>query len=135
MSKNDSRYEAAWQAAVAAGEAAADAVEVVPMVVVERENPWDDSSPVVKRYAPVEGGVCGFAWVKVYPGNSRFANWLKRSGKGRSAYGGGVSYWVSRYGQSMTRKEAFAQAVAESLRSSLVEADARGGVYAGSRMD
>ena len=60
-------YQAAWDAAVAAGKAAAEVKVPVPMVVVQRSNPLNDASPVVKVYEPIIDGVCGFAWVKVRP--------------------------------------------------------------------
>ena len=101
-----------------------------PMHVIERANPWDDRSPIVKRYAPIEGGVCGFAWITVRPGNSPVANYLKNTGKGRTdSYAGGVMVWVSQYGQSMERKVAYAYAYASVLRDAGVKA------YAGDRMD
>lgn len=111
----DNAYEAAHVVAVEAGRFAADTV-MVPVMIVE-------------GYAPVLDGVCGFAWVNV-PGNSGFGRWAKKTGLMRKAYAGGVQLWVSDYGQSMTRKEAFAYAYADSLRASGVE-----NVYAGSRMD
>ena len=70
-------YDEAWKAGVAA---ATDTVPV-PMQVVQRANPLDDKSPIVKAYEPVYDGVCGFAWVKVKPANSPFAKWLKANGK------------------------------------------------------
>jgi hypothetical protein len=100
------------------------------MIVEEHTNMMDDNSPVKKQYF-VEGGVCGFAWVSIYPGNSPFANWLKKTERARKdSYAGGVSIWVSEYGQSMERKEAFASAFANSLRESGIEK-----AYSRSRMD
>lgn len=86
----------------------------------------------VQGYAPVEDGVCGFAWVLVKPGNSSFALWLKRTGKARTdSYYGGVSIWVSGFGQSMTRKAAYADSLAASLRKAFP--DLR--IHSMSRMD
>jgi hypothetical protein len=63
-------------------------------------------------------GMCGFAWVNVRPGTSKFARWLKREGHARSdSYYGGVTIWVSEHGQSVERKEAHAKAMAEVFRA------------------
>ena len=52
---------------------------------------------------------CGFAWVIVKPGNSRFANWLKKNELGRTdSYYGGVMIYISYYGQGMDQKYAHA---------------------------
>lgn len=120
-----------------AGRAAAAAKVPVPMVVVERASAFDDSSPVVRRYAPVTGGVCGFAWVNM-PGGTALANAAKRRyadgrwpevrvGKG---YPTGLDVWVSGYGQSMERKAAYAGAYAGVLNAAGFDR-----VYATSRMD
>jgi hypothetical protein len=110
-------YAAAHAAAVAAGRAAAEAAVPVPMIVSGYE------------HQPVMDGVCGFAWVKV-PGNTGFGRWAKGEGIFDKSYSGGLMMWISDYGQSMTRKEAYAMAYADSLRASGIE-----NVYAGSRMD
>lgn len=103
-------FRTAWDTAVTAGKAAADATTPVPMVV---------GDPSSGKTWNVPSGVCGYAWVLVRPGNSKFANWLKRNDLASKAYGGGVSHWVSDYGQSMEKKGAFAGAVAASLRDTL----------------
>lgn len=112
----------ARNAGLAAGEAAAP----TPMHVVQRDV---RTGEIVKRYAPVMDGVCGFAWVKVVPGTSSFARWLKRNGHASPSYSGGVDYWVREYGQSMERKAAFAQAFAKVLVEAGIQA------YGQSRMD
>jgi len=120
-------YAEARAAGLAAGKAAVPPV----MVVQERASALDDESPVKKEWTVPEGP-CGFAWVNVRPGNSKFANWLKKNGLARSdSYAGGVTIWVSEFGQSMVRKEAYARALAESLRGSL----GMDRIYADSRMD
>lgn len=116
-------------AAHAAGMKAAAEVVPVPMHVVERANPLDDTSPVVKRYAPVLDGVCGFAWIVITPGTSVAARYAKKYLGARKHYGGGVSIWVSAYDQSMTRKSAYASAFAKVLVEAGISA------YAGERMD
>jgi hypothetical protein len=115
-----------YRDAEAAGKAAGDAVSVTPMTVVMRSNMFDDTSPVVKAYH-VPDGVCGFAWVNV-GGNTAMGRYMKSKGH-RAGYPKGINYWVSAYGQSMTRKEAFAHAFAKVLRDNGIAA------YADSRMD
>lgn len=117
---------ALYAKAHSAGEVAAEQVVPVPMHVVERANPFDDNSPIVKRYAPVMDGPCGFGWVRVVPGNSSFANYLKKAKGCRAAYGGGVSLWVSEYGQSYVRKYAYARAFAGVLQEAGVTAYGEG---------
>jgi hypothetical protein len=126
-----------YKRADAAGKAAADAARPTPMIVYEPGDPvksllgQDDGGLAEARkvYEPVMDGVCGFAWVTVRPGNSSFARWLKANADARPAYRGGMELWVHDYNQSMTRKEAYAQAFADVLREAGVTA------YAGSRMD
>ena len=119
-----------FQKAHAAGMLAAAARVPVPMVVVQRADPMNDKSPVVKRYEPVMDGVCGFAWVIVKPGNCSFAKFLKAKGMAsKDSYYGGVNYWISGYNQSMEKKEAYAGAFARVLSDAGIKA------YSMSRMD
>jgi hypothetical protein len=116
-------------AAEKAGLLAGKTVGVQPMVVQQHASPFDDNSPVEKEWI-VEGGPCGFAWVNIKPGTSAFAKYLKETGKARSdSYYGGVTVWVGAFGQSMTRKEAYARAYAGVLQTAGYKA------YANSRMD
>lgn len=108
-----SEYSELFAKADAAGKAAAEACVPVPMHVVQRADPLNDNSPVVKRYEPVMDGVCGFSWIVVKPGNCAFARYLKKEHQAHKDYYGGVSYWVHGYGQSLTRKEAYAGAFAK----------------------
>jgi hypothetical protein len=115
-------FAKARAAGLAAGEAA---VPQAMMVVQPSSNPH-----VPKAMWHVPEGACGFAWVHITPGNCPFANWLKKNNLARSAYKGGVEIWISDFGQSIARKEAFAHAMAEILRDQLgIHA------YAGSRLD
>lgn len=115
----------------AAGYAAAQACVPTPMVVRQHLNPLDDNSPIVRQYEPVMGGVCGFAWVIVKPGNCTFANWLKKKGYGRKdSYYGGVCVNVSEFGQSMEKKMAYAGAFAKVIADAGFDK-----VYAMDRMD
>jgi len=107
-------YDAAHNAGIKAGEACVP----TPMTVVGGGQEYY-----------VEGGVCGFAWVGSINGNSSFGRWLKKTGKGSKGYPSGMSIWVYEFGQSMTRKSAYAGAFARVLREGGVKC------YPGSRMD
>jgi hypothetical protein len=129
-----------FKQAEAAGLAAGNAITVQPMIVVERENPFDDNSPIVKQYAPVASGVCGFAYINFVPGNSKIANAAKKRygyrkpndfhigpltprdrafaekvgiGEAFKRYYGGIQASVWAFGQSYDRKTAFAAAYAK----------------------
>lgn len=109
------RFAEIWENAVAAGQKALEECTPTPMVVQQHTNPLDDSSPVSKSWY-VSGGVCGFAWVNVSPGNTSFARWLVKQGYAGKSYRGGVDIWVRAGGQSLERKEAYAHAMAASLK-------------------
>lgn len=115
----DSGMKALFAAADAAGKAAAAAVVPRPMIVI------GDG----RVYEPVMDGVCGFAWVKIRPGNSAAAKFAKANYGASASYSGGVDIWVSAYNQSMVRKEAYANAFAKVLRDAGINA------YGDSRMD
>lgn len=117
-----------YDKAHAAGVLAAGAKIPIPMIVQQHANPLNDNSPVTQQWQ-VDGGVCGFAWITVRPGNSSFALWLKKNKDASKSYRGGMEIWVSAYCQSMERKEAYAQAFTDILREAGLNA------YAGSRMD
>ena len=77
-----------------------------PMVVADRDG----------RQWVVDGGPCGFARVEVRPRNTAFARWLVQyAGWMSSDYHKCVYMNISDYGQSMERKEVFAQAFADCL--------------------
>ena len=116
------QFRAIYEEAQLAGRAAGELAVPEPMVIVGYE------------HEPVNDGVCGFAWVNVRPGNSSFARWLKKENLGRTdSYAGGVTIWISAWGQSYERKMAHAQAMAESLKSHPLLAGAK--VYASGRLD
>ena len=100
----------------AAGMQALQAAAPVPMVVVGAGAAY-----------VVEEGVCGFAWVTC-KGNTKFGRWAKAAGVARPSIMGGLRINVWEGGQSMARKEAYAQAYAATLRAAGVDA------YAHSRM-
>jgi hypothetical protein len=110
----------------AAGMAAGGAHTPTPMGVVEADI-FGKPKPGA-HVEVVHSGVCGFAWVS-FKGNTSFGRAMKAAGLARKRYEGGLSVWVSEFGQSMERKEAYARAYAAVLREAGIEA------YAGSRMD
>lgn len=116
------------QQAHEAGMEAAQSAQVVPMVVRQHANPLDDGSAVVKEYF-VADGVCGFASIRIKPGNSQFANFAKKELGARPAYYGGISINVSQFNQSMQLKEAYARAYAKVLEEHGINA------WSESRMD
>ncbi len=117
-------YSRAKEAGVRAGRAHTP----TPMVVTQHCDPFNDHSPVVFRDV-VSDGACGFAWVKVMPGNSRFARWLVRNSLAVKSYDGGVDIRIHDHGQSLERKEAHARAMRDVLRAAGIEC------YMDSRMD
>lgn len=126
--KTTTDYAALYAAADAAGKQAADAAVPTPIVVGEETSPFSGTLDYSKPTYFVSEGLCGFAWVS-FKGNTGFGRWAKKTGKAKPAYGGGLQVWISGYGQSITRKEAYAQAFAAVLREAGVTA------YAGSRLD
>ena len=127
--KDIGRFNSIYWEAVKAGKEAAEKCMPNPMVVQEHENMLDDNSPVKKSYF-VADGVCGFAWIKISPANCAFANWVRKNGFGSTdPYAGGLTIWVSDYGQSMQRKEAYAGAFVDVLQKNKIMACAM------SRMD
>lgn len=77
-------------------------------------NPMTVTDGVQEWHVP--DGVCGFAWVIIRPGNSAFANFLKKQKIAQpDSYYGGVNIWISDHGQSLERKTAHARAMAAFL--------------------
>lgn len=121
-------FEAIYNEAHKAGNDAAMTKVPTPMVVAEHANPLDDNSPVRQAWL-VNDGVCGFASVIVRPGTCAFARWLTKEKGARKSYYGGTELWISAFGQSMERKEAYAGAFAAVLNKHGIKA------YSTSRMD
>ena len=131
LKMTDKDFRRIYDKADVAGMVAVNSCTPTPMVVQEHANMLDDNSPVAKQWI-VAGGVCGFAWINIKPGNNRFCNWLKAVGLAKhSEYEGGVTIWVTHGGQSMQIKEAYAHAFARVIREEIPELR----VYALSRMD
>jgi hypothetical protein len=76
----------------------------------------------------VSEGACGFAWV-AFKGNTAWGRWAKKQGIAGSHYPSGLCVWVYEFGQSISRKEAYAGAYAQVLRTAGIDA------CAGSRLD
>lgn len=127
--KNTKAHEELFAKAHAAGMAAGNASVPTPMIVGTPTTLFGDVIDTTKKTYFVEGGVCGFASVIVKPATSSFARWLAKTGKGRKHYYGGLNIWVSGFGQSLTRKEAYASAFARVLNDAGIKA------YVDSRMD
>lgn len=104
-------------------------VGVTPMVVgtptelFGNEIDWDKST------YHVSDGVCGFAGVVIKPARGKFVSYLKSLGMGYKHYYGGWYVSVREFGQSMTRKEAYADAFAKVLTEEGMSC------YVDSRMD
>ena len=121
----------------AAGVAAVEKLRVIPMIVGQETSLFSGKLDYSKPVEYVEDGVCGFAWVDVYPKNKGNTSLGKEERKVLEKAGFRKSwenskrfcFWVSAYNQSMQKKEAYAQAFAETLRKYGISA------YSGSRMD
>lgn len=111
-----------------AGTAAGSALSVAPMVVQQHADMMDDKSPVVQQWE-VEGGPCGFAWVSLFKVLGKKRALAMEKGFSVDHYAGGLRLSVMQFGQSMAKKEAYAEAYAAVLREAGFSA------YAGSRMD
>ena len=127
-----------WNAADAAGMEAGGQLATAPMVVQNVDIVGNVSGP---KYH-VSEGECGFAWLTL-KGNTPFGRWAKASGIATSCYTGGLTIRCRAFGQSMQRKEAWAQAAMRHLRThGRYTAGAGAGkeydfqdVWMGSRMD
>jgi len=133
-------FEALVRKAMQAGSEALQMATPTPVLVVEHRNPLDDNSPVVQSW-PVTEGACGFAWIKIGPATTKFSRWLMKNAdhlglRVGNAYYGGLQISVRGGGQSIERKEAYAQAFADVLKAGLKSLDPKTTrIYADSRLD
>ena len=104
-------------------------VGVTPMVVGTPTTLFGSEIDYSKKTYFVEGGVCGFAGVVIKPARGKFVSYLKSIGIGNKHYYGGYYVSVHEFGQSLTRKEAYADAYAKVL------SEAGMSCYVDSRMD
>lgn len=125
----DANFKVLWEEAVAAGNQQAKACQPVPMVVSQRVNPLDDSSPVTKAWF-VPSGACGFAWIVIKPATSAFARWLAKQGIGHKSYYGGWEVSAGQVGgQSIEIKESWCRGVCKHLQAKGINC------YMNSRLD
>lgn len=103
VESKSSNYQAIYDEAFAAADAAGAAHQPTPMCVQEHVNMVDDSSPVNRQWV-IDSGVCGFAWIHFYKANTSFVAWLRKRKIGGKAYNGGWDISCSAYGQSMEKK-------------------------------
>jgi hypothetical protein len=124
------KWVAITEQAHAAGMAAVEALDVVPMIVEETNVLTGAPLPGGKEWY-VADGVCGFAWVRFSAKQGegkKFLNWLVGTAKPqradlapppiklRKGYYGGYEFNIFAFNQSMQRKEAYAQAYAQVVR-------------------
>lgn len=121
--------EQLWAEADFAGQSAAEEFTPIPWVIGRATSIFGNDI-VPGSETVLEDGGCGFAWVNVKPGSSALAKWLVSEGLARKSYSGGVDVWIRAYGQSMAKKEVYAQAFAKSLHDNGFER-----AYAESRYD
>jgi len=126
--ERDRQFAKLWKKAKEAGMKAGENTQPTPMLLTEREQPFDRTSKVVQTWY-VQEGPCGFAWITVRPGTTAFARWLKKHAHGHKGYYGGVEVFIDEHGQSIERKEAHAHALAAILREAGINATV------GSRLD
>ncbi len=90
-------------------------VGVTPMVVGTATDLFSSEIDYSKPTYVVNDGVCGFAGVVIKPARGKFVSYLKSIGMGYKHYYGGWYVSVREFGQSLTRKEAYAEAFAKVL--------------------
>ena len=101
-------FQLKWDAAMLIGLEAGNKSSPTPMCVTDgRGGNWE-----------VSDGVCGFAWLE-FAGNTAFGKWAKETKNARPAYPTGLRVSCWEFGQSLTRKEHWAFAVANYLREEL----------------
>lgn len=116
MTSKEKQFKAIWAEALVRGLEAGKRANPEPMTVVMQ------ASGETKRFYEPEG-LCGFAWVNIRPGTSSFARWLKSKGVAETDWTyGGVSYHVREHNQSIERKEAHAEAIADTLKEHGIDA-------------
>jgi hypothetical protein len=117
-------FEALVSVAHQKGIEAGNAITPNAMQVVQTDL---SGNPIGKVYTCSEG-LCGFAYVTLSKGNSSFALWAKKKGYFRKGYNG-TFLSVQLFNQSVERKEAYANAYAQTLRNAGIDC------YSHSRLD
>ena len=129
-------YEGVHAAAHAAGWGAAEAAVLPQYVAVQRANPLEDSSEIVKVYWEEPFELIGNSSVQVKGANKGYGKWLVSSGTGETdTWNGGACFWVSSFGQSHGRKVAYASAYADTVKELLAEAGEEATVWVWERLD
>lgn len=112
-----------------AGKEAVEKATIVPMVVGSELGFMSGKIDYSKPVEYVADGVCGFAWVTIYPqhkGNTRLGKderyVLERCGFRKDYDKPSYSRSISDYNQSMQKKEIHARAYAEVLRQNGLKA-------------
>lgn len=121
----------------AAGKEAVEKAKIIPMIVGEGKSLFSNEIDYSKPTEYVSDGVCGFAWVNVYPefkGNTKLGKLerkvLEECGFQKDWDSNKKYYmWVSAYNQSMQKKEAYARAFAKIVAAYGIDS------FAQSRMD
>lgn len=133
IAKEDN-FQHIYNEALESGRKAGTECTPVPMVVQQHTNMLDDTSSVAKEWHVPEG-VCGFAWVHISPATASFCKWLlNHKYAGKDSYYGGITIWISDYGQSYERKCAHAGAMAGIIDQHKVELGIKH-CYSMSRLD
>ncbi len=123
----EQEMEALYARAAAAGEKAFREAIPTPMIVGEAIGLGSEIDYSKPTYY-VSEGICGAPGVRVVPGTSRFARWLKKTGRSLgTAYRGGTSMKVwemcgDRGSQSYARWDAASQAIVATLREAGITA-------------
>ena len=104
-------YHNAYQAGLIAGRA-------------ENPSPMNVINPSNGQQWHVPEGACGFAWVKIRPATSSFARYLLKQKLARTSYSGGLEIWIGEHGQSVDRKLAHAQKMADIFKANGIQAHA-----------
>jgi hypothetical protein len=103
-------YSNVIASAHAAGMAAGNAINPIPMHVIQSD----------KQIFVVPDGPCGFSWVKI-KGNTAFGKWAKKAGIARASYPNGLQISCHDFNQSMVRKEEYSFAYAYVLRGAGID--------------
>lgn len=122
-------YQALYRQAHAAGMAAGQGAAPVPMMVYSPVSLFNDAIDHSQPVYHVPDGVCGFAYVQLPKAVGPFVKFLKERKIGFKRCGAGYSISVHEFGQSLQRKEAYANAFAKVLNAHGVDS------YVDSRMD
>lgn len=116
--RREQLYLDIYNAAVEAGNKAAQEIRPTPMIVSQHRDVLNDNSPVTKQWF-VSEGACGFGWAIIRPGTHSFARWLKKTERASRDYYGGMCVWSPLRTQSIERNEAWAHGFAKVIHEVL----------------